>query len=159
NDASCLAPDEARAIDDMWFGPVACAKGAKVCKAPDVASRKLDGKGDKRLWYGILRGTDPGSLAGATPFAVAVEQSRYWVYFDPAWDWKAVNTDNFLQYFKDNVEKVGPLMATDNPDLGAFRKRGGKLVIWHGWSDQLINAMGSVDYYERVVDRMGGLKK
>ena len=66
---------------------------------------------------------------------------------------------NFAQYFKDNVDKVGPMMATDNPDLSAFRKRGGKLVIWHGWSDQLINANGSVDYYNRLVARMGGLAK
>lgn len=159
SDANCLTPTEARAIDDMWLGPVACANGAKDCKAPDIASRKLDGKGNQRLWYGMLRGTDLGALAGTTPFAVVSEQSRYWVYFDPAWDWKSVNTDNFLQYFKDNVAKVGPMMASDNPDLGAFRKRGGKLVMWHGWSDQLINAMGSVDYYQRIVDTMGGLKK
>ncbi|HTQ35885.1 MAG TPA: tannase/feruloyl esterase family alpha/beta hydrolase [Steroidobacteraceae bacterium] len=159
SDASCLTPTEATAIDDMWLGPVTCAKGEKVCKAPDVASRDLGGKGAKRMWYGIPRGADLGSLAGAAPFPVVPEQSRYWVYFDPTWDWKSVNADNFLQYFKDNVTKVGPMMATDNPDLSAFRKRGGKLVIWHGWADQLIDAMGSVDYYQRVVDRMGGLKK
>jgi hypothetical protein len=51
------------------------------------------------------------------------------------------------------------MMGTDNPDLSKFRKSGGKLVMWHGWSDQLINANGSVDYYQRVVDKVGGLKK
>jgi hypothetical protein len=51
------------------------------------------------------------------------------------------------------------MMASDNPNLSAFRKRGGKLVMWHGWSDQLINANGSVDYYNRVIDKMGGLKR
>ena len=50
------------------------------------------------------------------------------------------------------------MMASDNPDLRGFRDRGGKLVMWHGWSDQLINARGSIDYYDRVVERMGGLK-
>lgn len=159
SDASCLTPSEASAIDAMWKGPIACANGEKVCKVPDVASRNLQRKGDKRLWYGQPRGTDLGSLGGAAPFAVVTEQNRYWVYLDPDWDWKSVNTGNFLQYFRDNVKQVGPMMATDDPDLKAFRKSGGKLVIWHGWADPLINANGSVDYYERVVDRMGGLKK
>jgi feruloyl esterase len=81
------------------------------------------------------------------------------VYFDPNWDWKSVQPEGFAQYFKDNVDKVGPLMASDNPDLAAFRKRGGKVIIWHGWADPLINANGSVDYYDRVTKKMGGLKR
>jgi hypothetical protein len=154
----CLTPGEAKAIDAMWEGPVACAKGT-ACKAPEVASRKLTGKGDKRLWYGQPRGTDLGSLGGATPFAVVTEQNRYWVYLDAAWDWRTVKPEGFAQYFKDNVDKVGPMMASDDPDLRYFRKRGGKLVVWHGWSDPLINGTGSVDYYDRVVKEMGGLKR
>ncbi len=157
-EAKCLTPGEAKAIDAMWKGPIACKNGTD-CKVPDVASRKLDGgKSDQRLWYGQPRGTDLGQLGGASPFAVVAEQNRYWVYFDPTWDWKSVKPEGFAQYFKDNVDKVGPMMASDNPDLSAFRKRGGKVIIWHGWADPLINANGSVDYYDRVTKEMGGLK-
>ncbi len=159
NDATCLTPGEAKAIDSMWKGPVACKKGSD-CNVPDVASRKLDGgKSNQRLWYGQPRGTDLGSLGGVTPFAVVQEQNRYWVYFDPTWDWKSVKPQGFAQYFKDNVDKVGPMMASDNPDLSAFRRQGGKVILWHGWADPLINAMGSIDYYERVTSKMGGTKK
>ena len=158
SDATCLTPGEAAAIDAMWKGPVACAKGTD-CNAPTVASRKLAGRGDKRLWYGQPRGTDLGALGGATPFPVVIEQARYWVYFDPEWDWRSVSAEGFLNYFRDNVEKVGPMMASDDPDLREFRKRGGKLVMWHGWSDQLINATGSIDYYDRVASKLGGLKR
>jgi feruloyl esterase len=41
-------------------------------------------------------------------------------------------------------------MATDNPDLSAFKARGGKIILWHGWSDQLIMPQGTARYYERV---------
>lgn len=44
-------------------------------------------------------------------------------------------------------------------DLSAFRKAGGKLVIWHGWADQGIPAHSTLDYYQRLVDRSGGLAK
>ena len=158
NDAKCLSPGEAAAIDAMWKGPIACKNG-KDCSVPDVASRALDAKADKRLWYGQPRGTDLGSLGGATPFAVVPEQNRYWVYLDPDWDWRSVRPEGFERYFRDNVEKVGPMMASDNPDLSGFLKRGGKLIIWHGWADPLINANGSVDYYDHVTEKMGGLKK
>jgi hypothetical protein len=47
-------------------------------------------------------------------------------------------------------------MATDNPNLTAFRDGGSKLVLWHGWSDQLINAAGTIDYYDRVAREQGG---
>jgi feruloyl esterase len=42
--------------------------------------------------------------------------------------------------------------------MSAFRDRGGKAIVWHGWTDQLISAYGSVNYYERVIDEMGSLR-
>jgi hypothetical protein len=48
------------------------------------------------------------------------------------------------------------VIGTDNPDLSAFRDRGGKIVLWHGWSDQLIYPEGTIDYFGRVQKQMGG---
>ncbi len=45
------------------------------------------------------------------------------------------------------LSSTGASFATDNPDLTAFRDRGGKAIVWHGWADQLITAEGTVDYY------------
>ena len=50
------------------------------------------------------------------------------------------------------------MIGTDNPDLSAFRARGGKAIVWHGWADQLIAAEGTIDYYTRVQQQMGGAK-
>ena len=41
----------------------------------------------------------------------------------------------------------------------AFRDRGGKLILWHGWADPLIYAEGTTDYYTRVQQQMGGPQK
>lgn len=160
DNAQCLTPREAAVIDSSWRGAVHCPQGGAACKVPDVASRKLNGKGPQRLWYGQPRGTDLTALGGITPFSVTIEQSKYWVYLDPTWDWRSMDYSNFLKFFRDTVDRVGPLMATDDPDLGAFRRRGGKLVLWHGWADQLINAQGTIDYYDRVVKKTrGGLAR
>jgi hypothetical protein len=159
SDGSCLTPTEASAIDKMWQGPVQCADGSGACAVSDVAARDLSQRGNLRLWYGLPPSADLSALGGPTPFAVATEQARYWVYFDPTWDPASVNYANFPQFFRDTVDNVGPIMGSDNPDLRGFRRSGGKLVLWHGWVDQLINAEGTVDYYERVADEMGGFDR
>ncbi len=156
-DGTCLTPAEAAAVDRIWQGPVDCGDGkSDPCAAPEVASRKLTGKSAKRLWYGEVRGTDLTALAGPQPFPIATEQPRYWVYFDPNWDWHTVNTLNFPTFFRDTIDKVGPMMASENPDLSAFRRHDGKLVLYHGWSDQLIMPQGTIDYYDQVTQKLGG---
>lgn len=51
------------------------------------------------------------------------------------------------------------MIGPDNPDLTAFRNHGGKAIIWHGWADQLITAEGTIDYYKRLQEQMGGAEK
>jgi pimeloyl-ACP methyl ester carboxylesterase len=42
-------------------------------------------------------------------------------------------------------------------NLSAFRRHGGKLLLWQGWADQAIPPFGTVDYYDTLAQRMGGL--
>jgi feruloyl esterase len=44
-------------------------------------------------------------------------------------------------------------------DLRAYKARGGKIVMWHGWADAGIVATSSIGYYEGVVKFMGGRKQ
>jgi hypothetical protein len=50
-------------------------------------------------------------------------------------------------------------VASDSPDLSAFKQRGGKFLSWHGWNDEAIPVQGTMRYYDRVVETMGGLDK
>ena len=129
-DNTCLTPGEASAIQKIWGG------------ARDAAGNLL--------WPGLERGADLGALAGTSPFPIPIDQARYWVYFDPAWDWKTLNYDNYGQFFADNVAMVGPMMASNKPDISAFRGRGGKLIMYHGWADNLIMPEGTVRYWDAV---------
>ena len=137
-DDSCLTKTEASAINKMWYGPT-------------------NEKGNKRLWYGLTRGTNLNGLGGATPFSISVNQPRYWVYFNPTWDWHVLDYSNYESFFDDTIfEMAASGTATDNPDLTPFRSHGSKIIMWHGFNDQLIMPEGTIDYYDRVVNALGG---
>ena len=115
------------------------------------------------IWHGLERGADLSAYAGTggsplrgKPFSIALE---YWVYYlaqDAKWDWSTLTYAGFEQLWTKSVEQYGAVLGTDDPDLTRFRDRGGKVIIYHGLADQLIPAAGSIDYYKRVQQRMGG---
>ncbi len=41
-------------------------------------------------------------------------------------------------------------------NLSAFRRHGGKLIMWQGWADNGIPPTGTVDYYDILTARNGG---
>ncbi|MES2596609.1 MAG: tannase/feruloyl esterase family alpha/beta hydrolase [Verrucomicrobiota bacterium] len=55
--------------------------------------------------------------------------------------------------------KLAPHLNAENPDLSAFAKRGGKLIMSLGTADSVVPYHASISYYERVIERAGGLEK
>jgi len=74
------------------------------------------------------------------------------VYDDPHWDYKTFTPDRGLA---DGVKKTAPELDATDPDLRAFAKRGGKLILYHGWNDAAISALSTIDYYNKVRTVMG----
>ena len=48
------------------------------------------------------------------------------------------------------------LYSALNPDLRAFRARGGKLIIYQGWDDIEVTPLNTIDYFEIMEAAMGG---
>ena len=53
------------------------------------------------------------------------------------------------------TEILSPL----DPDLRPYKKHGGKLIAYHGWSDPGISAAGTVAYFEQMTKVVGGQKQ
>ena len=137
---------DANVVRKLWEGP-----------------RRADGT---FLWHGLPRGADLNSLwtnrgtpLRPQPFQISMDWFRYFLTQDPKFDGNAVTPDAYERFWDQSVEQYGLVFGTDNPDLAAFRDGGGKTIVWHGWADQLITAEGTVDYYTRVQQQMGGAKK
>ncbi|HEY2601283.1 MAG TPA: tannase/feruloyl esterase family alpha/beta hydrolase [Thermoleophilaceae bacterium] len=68
-----------------------------------------------------------------------------------------VNQATFDDQTFERASKLFDFWDATNPNLSAFRKAGGKLIIWQGWADQAISPYGTVAYYAALQDQMGGL--
>jgi Tannase and feruloyl esterase len=145
--------------------------GAITATDADVVNKVLEGARTSEggfLWYGLAPGSPFNGLAntrttgGVTtgaPFPIALTHIGIWLLQDPQWDWTTATYEQFDQLFVQSVEQYTSVIGTDNPDLRPFKEAGGKVVIWHGWADQLIFPEGTIDYYERVKDVVGGTRR
>jgi len=142
-DCGPITEADADVIRKIWEGP-----------------RRTDGS---VLWFGLPRGADFGGLSGTQgnppsgrPNPITLEWFRFFLTQNPQWDWTTINRGSYEQLWDQSVEQFSAVIATDNPDLGRFRDRGGRIVMWHGQSDPLIYPGGSIDYFTRVTQQMGG---
>jgi feruloyl esterase len=114
----------------------------------------------ERLWPGYSPGAETGwgdAHLGTGPGTTDTYQDifgffRNIVFEDPNWDPKTYDAERDGRITE---RKLASILDATNPDLSKFVKRGGKLILYHGWSDPIIPAMLSVNYYQRVVDKMG----
>lgn len=175
--ASCVNLAEATVINKIWYGQTADGS------VPDPATDNAAGPhlvGNNQMWFGLARGTFLGLLAGDAAgafgafggaFPIAADQVALELQ-DPSF-----GTPLFTNAVSNGTSKwttldyagltvaayqglvLQPQFAninTDNPDLGAFNNRKGKLIMYHGMADNLIAPQGSDNYYARATAAMGG---
>ena len=82
-------------------------------------------------------------------FGFGTELFRNFIFSNPEWDYSRYD---FADFRKTTAKTASIINATD-PNLDKFKARGGKLVIWHGWSDPALSALGTIKYYEQVEAR------
>jgi feruloyl esterase len=132
--------------------------------APQVEAVKMGyaparKKTGELIYPGLVPGGETGwaMLTGANPApgVIDVGMFRYVAHEDPNWDWRTFDLDRDTAL----IEKKAGFIDATSPDLSAFRKRGGKLIIYHGWNDGgsggAISPQNSVNYYSGVLARMG----
>lgn len=139
----------------------ACLTQAQVTGLEKILGGIRGAKG--RIYPGFVPGGMPGQggwaewITGAAPakslaFAFGNGFFTNMVYEDKAWDYRTFDPDRDTKKADDKLARV--LNATD-PDLGKFRARGGKLILYHGWSDAAITPLNAIDYYKSIKDPAG----
>jgi feruloyl esterase len=132
-----------------------CLTAAQVEAAQKIYGSATNPRTGEALFPGLPPGSELGwgpAAGGPAPFPIPDSHFKYIVFEDPTWDFRTFDFDRDFA----RADKIdgGTLTAAD-PDLSAFAARGGKLLMFHGWNDQLITAQNSVNYYESVRARLG----
>jgi feruloyl esterase len=72
---------------------------------------------------------------------------KYMVFHDKEW-----SIDGYdLNHLKTDARFLESTLNATDPDLSTFRKNGGKLLMYSGWSDAAVTALGTIGYYEQVL--------
>jgi len=139
-----------------------CLTSAQVATLKTLYAGLHDANG-KQIFPGYLPGSEGGFngwgswITGPAPerSAMAAFGKGYFsdmVYDNKDWSFKSFKLATDLQTAKD---KTAAALDATNPDLSAFHKHGGKLILYHGWNDPAIPALSTVNYYEQVIAKMG----
>jgi feruloyl esterase len=140
------------------------ADGPDCLTAPQVKTAELIYAGAKYAnGKQIFPGFEPGSelgwnrtLAGPVSASIGNGFFQYMVFGDPNWDFHTFDVDRDTHVAD---RKLGPIVNAIDPNLEPFKAHGGKMIMYHGWADQAIAPMNSVNYYASVTAALGGPQK
>jgi feruloyl esterase len=141
-DTMCLTALQVAAVRKMYAGPQTSA-GARL-------NRGLT-QGGELNWTRLWDLEHPDPMRSGSWFGVF----RYMTFQDPNWDAAQLDFDRDPAFAK---KKLGSILDPDSPDLDGFERRGGKLLVYHGWADDMVPAETSTDYHNAVVARLGRSK-
>jgi feruloyl esterase len=140
---ACLTAPQVEALKKIYAGP-RDAKGNQL--SPSLLPGGETGFLGWELW---VSGPAPGRSALNS---LSVQFFKRMVFEDENWDFKSLNAERDLKLAE---QKLGSILNSTNPDLKAFKKRGGRLIIYHGWSEGAIPPEMAINYYKSVVGKMG----
>ena len=134
-----------------------CLTAAQVEAARKIYTPAVNPRTGKQIAPAFEPGSEKGWAYAASPqppqLTLTALQNR--VFKDPKWDYRTFNFDSDVAL----LERESAAVDARNPNLRPFFEHGGKLLHYHGWNDNLIPPLNSVNYYNSVADLLGGAAK
>jgi feruloyl esterase len=150
DNSSCLTPAQVTVVREFYLGPND-GHGHYLYPGGEPYGSEL-------AWAGVAvdSAADTNWPEDTFAYQIGTNYLKYLGY------WRNPPASFKLSDFRFTVagyDKLLPLAgiydATD-PDLSAFQRAGGKLIIYQGWADEKISPFGTVAYYNAVVRHAGG---
>ncbi|MCE6989825.1 tannase/feruloyl esterase family alpha/beta hydrolase [Dyadobacter sp. CY323] len=139
-------------------GP-ACFTGAQIevlrtIYEPLVANGKkihagfpLGGENEPGGWDPWIAASKPPTAAYPSLHSYfGIETFKYLIFNDKDWDYATYDLANLAK----DTRYAAAYLNADSKDYSAFKKRGGKMLIWQGWADPVISALDIIEYYKEA---------
>jgi feruloyl esterase len=141
----CLTPEQVETVTRFYAGITNPRTGEQIY--PGWAR----GSEGPAFGWAVEEGDPPLSLKEP-----AFDSLFKWV-FGPTWDWRSFDFDRDMA----EVDSVlGPdVNGNTVANIDAFRAHGGKLLMYHGWADSIVNPLDTIAFYETLAKAPGGGKQ
>lgn len=140
-----------------------CLNAAQVAAAQKLYGGPKDSQGTQLFPGGLMPGSEINWVSNI--IAAPGRPSVYLLFGGDFLKYLAFENDPGPAYdplsfdFDKDVDRLAymeTLYSASNPDLWAFKNRGGKVILFQGWADQSVTPQGTIDYYEMMRRTMGG---
>ena len=139
---TCLTAPQAAALEKIYSGPVD-GKGKQMF--PGFLPGGEQGQGGWVEWISLSPGRDLQSIFARGFFTNMVTTKE-------SVDLKSVSVETAVRLAD---EQQGQTLNAVDPNLKAFMARGGKLIVYHGWSDAALPPQAAINYYSSVKAALG----
>jgi hypothetical protein len=95
-------------------------------------------------WDVWIAGADPTVPFPSLHYMFGTNMFKYLVFNDSLWNYSLYD---FSTFFDDTRYAAAFLDATQT-DYTEFKKRKGKMIMYHGWNDPALNAFETIKHYE-----------
>ncbi len=133
-----------------------CLTTAQVEAVQKIYSGPINPRTNERIWSPLYRGSELDwsfFTESAAPIGIATSALRM-ILGDPSWDYRKTPVDFDRHVALADASDIARVSAS-NPDISAYVKGGGKLILSGGWNNALVPAGAVLDYYKRVEARIG----
>lgn len=144
--ATCLTPAEAGVVQRLHDG----ATDSKGNRLDVPIAHEWGSELDWTLFVPAAQGQTPQSANFALSYLRYLAQPN-----DPDPGYQLTDLKMTVPAFWDTVMPSSSYMAATDPDLSAFQRSGGKLLLWHGWGDQHISPQSTLEYYDALRKTLG----
>ena len=133
-DLQCKGPDAPQCLTARQVQTARTMISPATSKTGEVLFPRLE-PGTELRWGRMAAGPGPAELF--------LDEFRYVVYQDANWDWHGFNLDRDAA----KAHAIDRDLDEMDPHLGPFARRGGKLLLYHGWADQQVAPGSTIDFY------------
>ena len=140
NPDTCYTPKQVQAIKDIWSG-VRTSRGKVVHPRSCPAAKQAPAAGPhgppaprrSPVCTGWRRTASSSTWCSTTRAAIT-------------------SSSTSTRTWRSRCARSARSLDAVDPNLRPFERRGGKLIVYHGWSDPDISPLNTIDYFESVVE-------